>query len=86
MLVNVQLPDSASLERTERVMRQINEIATRTPGVTATVGFTGQSLLLNAYGSNFGTMFITLDEFKNRPAPGGFAMRDRELVAPAAGA
>ncbi|MGZ3469274.1 MAG: efflux RND transporter permease subunit, partial [Isosphaeraceae bacterium] len=69
MLVNVQLPDSASLERTERVMRQINEIATRTPGVTATVGFTGQSLLLNAYGSNFGTMFITLDEFKNRPAP-----------------
>ena len=73
MLVNVQLPDSASLERTERVMRQINEIATRTPGVTATVGFTGQSLLLNAYGSNFATMFITLDEFKNRPAPGGFA-------------
>src|SRR5208337_669877 len=73
MLVNVQLPDSASLERTERVMRQINEIATRTPGVTATVGFTGQSFLLNAYGSNFGTMFITLDEFKNRPAPGGFA-------------
>ncbi len=73
MLVNVQLPDSASLERTERVMRQINEIATRTPGVTATVGFTGQSLLLNAYGSNFGTMFVTLDEFKNRPAPGGFA-------------
>ena len=69
MLVNVQLPDSASLERTERVMRQINEIATRTPGVTATVGFAGQSLLLNAYGSNFGTMFITLDEFKNRPAP-----------------
>src|SRR5208337_2193841 len=73
MLVNIQLPDSASLERTERVIRQINEIATRTPGVSATVGITGQSLLLNAYGSNFGTMFITLDEFKNRPAPGGFA-------------
>jgi len=73
MLVNIQLPDSAALERTERVIRQINEIATRTPGVSATVGITGQSLLLNAYGSNFGTMFITLDEFKNRPAPGGFA-------------
>ncbi|MGA2704883.1 MAG: efflux RND transporter permease subunit [Isosphaeraceae bacterium] len=69
MLVNIQLPDSAALERTERVIRQINEIATRTPGVSATVGITGQSLLLNAYGSNFGTMFITLDEFKKRPAP-----------------
>ena len=66
LLVNVQLPDSASLERTEKVMRQIDEIATRTPGVTATVGFAGQSLLLNAYGSNFGTMFVTLDEFEKR--------------------
>ena len=73
MLVNIQLPDSASLERTERVIQQINEIASRTPGVSATVGISGQSLLLNAYGSNFGTMFITLDEFKNRPAPGGLA-------------
>ncbi len=69
MLVNIQLPDSASLERTQRVIQQINEIACRTPGVSATVGIAGQSLLLNAYGSNFGTMFVTLEEFKKRPAP-----------------
>ncbi len=72
MLVNIQLPDSASLERTKRVIEQINEIATRAPGVSATVGIAGQSLLLNAYGSNFATMFVTLEEFKKRPAPGGF--------------
>src|SRR5207248_5620671 len=29
----------------------------------------GQSLLLNAYGSNFGTMFITLEEFDKRRTP-----------------
>ena len=69
LLVNIQLPDSASLERTQKVMRQIDEIATRIQGVTATVGFAGQSLLLNAFGSNFGTMFLTLDEFEKRPSP-----------------
>ena len=32
-----------------------------TPGIDATVAIAGQSILLNAYGSNFGTMFITLE-------------------------
>ena len=73
ILVNIQLPDSASLERTERVIREIDEIAIRIPGVSATVGISGQSLLLNAYGSNFGTMFMTLKEFKERPPAGGLA-------------
>jgi multidrug efflux pump len=66
MLVNIQLPDSASIERTKAVIAQINKIASSTAGVSATVGVSGQSLLLNAYGSNFGTMFITLDEFAKR--------------------
>ena len=39
LLVNVQLPDSASLERTERVMQRIEEIAAaRSPGVKHTRG------------------------------------------------
>ena len=69
LLVNVQLPDSAALERTQRVLHQLCEIATKNQGVSATVAIAGQSLLLNAYGSNFGTMFVTLDEFKKRPSP-----------------
>ena len=32
LLVNVQLPDSASVERTEKVMQQIEEIASKVPG------------------------------------------------------
>ncbi|MDR3619950.1 MAG: efflux RND transporter permease subunit [Paludisphaera borealis] len=66
MLVNVQLPDSASLERTKAVIRKIGDIAGKENGVSATVGIAGQSLLLNAFGSNFGTMFLTLDEFHER--------------------
>jgi multidrug efflux pump len=72
LLVNVQLPDSASLERTKRVVSKINKICkdkVNNPGIDATVGIAGQSLLLNAYGSNFGTMFITLKPFAQRRGP-----------------
>jgi hydrophobe/amphiphile efflux-1 (HAE1) family protein len=72
LLVNVQLPDSASLERTQAVMKRMDEIARdkkKTPGVIHTVVIAGQSFLTNANGSNFGSMFVILDEFKNRRDP-----------------
>src|SRR5262249_32819795 len=69
LLCNVQLPDSASLERTEAVLSRMGEIAHATDGIDATVAIAGQSILLNAYGSNFGTMFITLSGFDQRRSP-----------------
>ena len=66
LLVNVQLPDSAAMERTQKILDRINDIGHEIPGVNATVGVCGQSLLLNAFGSNFGTMFVTLDGFDKR--------------------
>ncbi len=69
LLVNIQLPDSASLERTQNVIVKMEEIAHKIKGVDATVGIAGQSLLMNAYGSNFGTMFMTLKPFDERTTP-----------------
>ena len=66
LLINIQLPDSAALERTQAVIDRIYDIAHVTPGIDATVGIAGQSILLSAYGSNFGTMFITLKGFDER--------------------
>ena len=66
LLVNVQLPDSASLQRTDRVMRQIEQLALKTPGVKHTVAVAGQSLLLGANAPNFGAMFVMLDDFDKR--------------------
>jgi multidrug efflux pump len=66
LLVNVQLPDSASVQRTQQVMRQIEEIALKTPGVKHTVSVAGQSILLNANAPNFGAMFVMLDDFHHR--------------------
>jgi multidrug efflux pump len=66
LLLNVQLADSASVERTQRAMARIEAIARETPGVKHTVGVSGQSLLLNANAPNLGSMYIMLKEFSER--------------------
>jgi multidrug efflux pump subunit AcrB len=66
LLVNVQLPDSASVQRTQETMQRIEQIALRAPGVKHTVAVAGQSLLLNANAPNFGSMFVMLDDFRHR--------------------
>jgi multidrug efflux pump subunit AcrB len=70
LLVNVQLPDAASVERTERVMHRIEELAHKNPGVKNTVAIAGQSILLGANASNFGAMYVMLDDFHRRAARG----------------
>ncbi|MFO0951263.1 MAG: efflux RND transporter permease subunit [Isosphaeraceae bacterium] len=66
LLVNVQLPDSTSVEKTQRVMTRIEKVAATIPGVKHTVAIAGQSLLLNANAPNFGSMYVMLDEFEHR--------------------
>jgi len=69
LLCNVQMPDSTSLERTEQTMREIEQLAHTLGGVKFTQAVTGQSLLLSAFGPNFGSMFIILDDFDHRRSP-----------------
>ena len=69
LLVNVQMPDSTSLEKTQRVMRRVEEIARKSPGVKHTVAIAGQSILLNANAPNFGAMYVMLDDFHHRLEP-----------------
>jgi multidrug efflux pump subunit AcrB len=69
LLVNVQLPDSASVQRTQEVMDRIQELALRTLGVKHTVAIGGQSILLGANAPNFGAMYVMLDDFDRRTDP-----------------
>ena len=69
LLVNVQLPDSSSVERTREVMAKIDDMVRITPGVKHTVGVSGQSFLLSVNGSNFASMFVILDDFEHRRSP-----------------
>jgi multidrug efflux pump len=66
LLLNVQLPDSASVERTQSAMDQIEQIARDTEGVAHTVGISGQSLLLAANAPNLGSMYVMLADFADR--------------------
>ena len=66
LLVNVQLPDASSVGRTQDIVRQIEQIALKTPGVKHSVAISGQSILLNANASNFGALYLMLDKFENR--------------------
>jgi hydrophobe/amphiphile efflux-1 (HAE1) family protein len=66
LLLNVQLPDSASVERTQKVMAHIERIAHDTQGVDHTVGISGQSLILNANAPNFGSLYVMLKPFAER--------------------
>ncbi|HEX3726449.1 MAG TPA: multidrug efflux RND transporter permease subunit [Pirellulales bacterium] len=69
LLVNLMLPDSASVARTEQAMQRIEEITRQMPGVAHTVAISGQSILLNANAPNFGALYIMLDEFEHRLTP-----------------
>jgi multidrug efflux pump subunit AcrB len=72
LVLNVQLPDSASVERTQRVMAHIEKLAhdpVRMPGIAHTVGLSGQSLILNANAPNLGSMYILLKPFDERHDP-----------------
>ena len=70
LIVSAQLPDSAALERTRAVLRQMEDIALskemQDRGVGHTVGIAGQSFLLNANGSNFASLFVVLKPFHDR--------------------
>jgi multidrug efflux pump len=75
LIVNIQLPDSASLERTVEVADAVEKIALQTPGVAHTVAVPGLSFVLNANSSNYGNMFVMLEPFPQR--------RDRSLTGAA---
>ena len=68
LVASVQLPDSASVLRTREVIAKIEKISLETPGVKNINSVAGNSFMLSAYGSNFGSMFIILKSFPERQA------------------
>ncbi len=66
LYLNVQLPNAASLQRTDKFTAQIEDIVARTPGVdhvTTLLGFSLLSLVRTSYNS---FAFITLKEWHDR--------------------
>lgn len=67
LLAAVQLPDGASLDRTQRVMDRVQEIAGTTPGVEQVMTIAGISALDNSSSlANAGVAYLILKEWGER--------------------
>src|SRR5215831_1025712 len=66
LLVNALLPDAASLERTDAVMKKAEEIVEKNTAVEGFNAITGYSLLTSAYSSNIGFFFVQLKPWHER--------------------
>ncbi len=69
-MVNVQLPDAASLQRTDEVTRKIEDIIMNIDGVQSETAIAGYSLLTGSLASNTAFLFVSLDEWDKRNGPG----------------
>jgi HAE1 family hydrophobic/amphiphilic exporter-1 len=67
-LVAIQLPDAASLERTDRVTAAVEQILVETAGIQAVTAVAGYSLLTSTLSSNSASFFISLDDWADRQA------------------
>jgi multidrug efflux pump len=73
-----QLPDAATLDRTEAVIRRMGDVALKSPGVESAVAFPGLSINGFTNSPSSGIVFVTLKPFEERKskdlAAGAIAM------------
>jgi len=67
MLLNVQLPDASSLQRTNQVTEKIEQLLLKTEGVRAAVTINGFSLLTRTSAPYTAFFFVTLKPWEERP-------------------
>jgi multidrug efflux pump len=69
LIGGAKLPEGASLDRTEEVIRKMGELALSTEGVASAVQFPGLNALQFTNTPNTGTIFFGLDPFDVRDRP-----------------
>lgn len=74
LIVNMQLPDGASLERSEKLAAAVTKMVQGTPGVGHTITIPGYSIVTSVNSSNAAGMFVILSPFEER-------MHDHDLKA-----
>ncbi len=66
LIINLQMPDAASIDRTQATLAEMSKIATNIKGVKDQFTVAGLSILSNSTSSAAGVMFVTLDPFHDR--------------------
>ena len=65
----VYLPDGASLERTDQVVKEVDRIIRENPNIAKTVVFTGFDFIGGSFKNNAATFFVTLKHWDERQVP-----------------
>ena len=69
LFVAVELPEGASLQRTDEVLKQVEAIVVNTPGVRSAISLAGFNVLNALSFPNAAMMFVGLDPWEERKAP-----------------
>jgi len=69
LVAYAQLPDAATLDRTEAVIRKMSALALEHPGVESAIAFPGLSINGFVNASNVGIAFVKLKSVNDRQAP-----------------
>jgi multidrug efflux pump len=80
LVVNAQLPDGASLDRSDEVIKAMTQMAMKTEGVAHAISVPGYSILTGTNIPNVGGMFVILGQFEERaghPELGANQVADR---------
>jgi hydrophobe/amphiphile efflux-1 (HAE1) family protein len=68
-MINAQLPPASSLERTQGVVKQIEDVLKKTDGVVACTGIGGSGILTNSFSPEFASFFCKLKPWEERKTP-----------------
>jgi hydrophobe/amphiphile efflux-1 (HAE1) family protein len=66
LIAAVLLPEAASIDRTEEVMKRVSDIAMKAPGVEGTFAITGFNFFTGTTQTNMATIFLPLTSFHER--------------------
>ncbi len=69
LFVAVDLPEGASLQRTDVALKQVEEIVANTPGVRSAVALAGMNIMNSLNFPNAALMFVGLKDWEERKAP-----------------
>lgn len=69
LFVAVQLPEGASLQRSDKILKQVEEIVLSTEGVRSGLGLAGLNILNTLNFPNSAMMFVGLDAWEERKDP-----------------
>ena len=69
LFVSVELPEGASLQRTDELLKRVEKIVCETKGVRSAVALSGMNILNSLNFPNAALMFVGLTDWEERKAP-----------------